>query len=130
VRSDQIKERELNVSRFIIPLIFVVMALVSQGQTVNDSATLVAQKADWPKEVSIVKSVKAELYTAEGKKVGQQSLVKGQKFQLRGVYSMGVGLRMGKMIAFVPPSATDISERIKMVQRYKDLTMERPRPDR
>jgi len=106
------------------------MALVSQGQTVNDSATLVAQKADWPKEVSIVKSVKAELYTAEGKKVGQQSLVKGQKFQLRGVYSMGVGLRMGKMIAFVPPSATDISERIKMVQRYKDLTMERPRPDR
>jgi len=111
------------------------MALVSWGQTeepatVVDTKTLIAQKVDWPKEVTIVKNVKAELYTAEAKKVGPQSLVKGQKFQLRGVNSMGVGLRMGKMIAFVPPGATDISEGIKMVQRYKDLTLERPRPDR
>lgn len=115
---------------FISLIILIGMALVSWGQTTEDSASLIAQKADWPKEVMIVKSVKAELYTAEGKRLDAQSLVKGQKFHLRGVNAMGVGLRMGKMIAFVPPSATDISERIKLVQRYKDIALERPRPDR
>lgn len=117
-------------NRFFAPLFLIALALFSWGQTTEDSATLIAQRADWPKEITLVKTVKAELYTAEGKKMGPQSLMKGQKFQLRGVNSMGVGLRLGKMIIFVPPSATDISERIKLVQRFKDISLERPRPDR
>jgi len=114
----------------LFAMLLMAASLLAAGVFAQDTDTIISQRVDWPKKVTLVQSVKGDLYTAEGKQLGKQALLKGQTFELRGVSAMGVAVKLGRLVAVVPVSSTDIKEGIESVKRYKDLTLAKPRPDR
>jgi len=114
----------------IFAKIFVVSILLVLGVFAQETEKIITQRPDWPKTVTLVQSVKGDLYSAEGKKLGKQTLNKGQTYDLRGVSGMGVAVKLGRMVAVVPVKSTDIKERIELIQRFKSISLDKPRPDR
>jgi len=114
----------------IFAKILTVGILLGTGVFAQETEKIMAQRVDWPKKVTLVQSVQSDLYTSDGKKLGKHTLHKGQTFELRGVSGMGVAVKLGRLVGVVPTNTTDIKEGIESVQRFKDLTIAKPRPDR
>jgi len=86
-----------------------------------DLAQIMADRSFWPKTVTVTEDVNAELYTAKGKRIGKQPLSTGKRFELRGVYKQGVAVKVGTMIAFIRPGATNIEQGITAMRESKAL---------
>lgn len=102
-----------------------VMTGIAQDKK-NDIGRLIAQRMDWPSHVTLQKPVNTTLFNKQGKRLGTQEIDKGRKLAIHGVYKQGVALKIGNLVAFVAPDATDIIEGIKNVQRKKDLMQRNP----
>lgn len=105
--------------------IFILLSTLMPTVQAEDMRYIMSQRANWPKQVKLTADVDAPLFTSSGERVGSQAISKGRTLSIRGVYKQGIAIKLGKMIAFVPPGKTDIVSSIKETASVKE-SMSKP----